>query len=35
MIVATLLAVVCAYVGWQAKVVRQRKAMMIRISVNY
>ena len=28
MIVVTLLAVACGYVGWQAKIVRQRRAML-------
>jgi hypothetical protein len=28
LIVVTLLAVVCGYVGWQAKIVRERKAML-------
>jgi hypothetical protein len=28
MIVVTLLAVVCGYVGWQAKIVRERRAMV-------
>jgi hypothetical protein len=28
MIVVTLLAVVCGYVGWQAKIVRNRKLVM-------
>ena len=28
MIVVTLLAVGCGYVGWQAKIVRERKAML-------
>ncbi len=31
MIVVTLLAVACGYVGWQAKIVRERKAMVERI----
>jgi hypothetical protein len=28
MVVVTLLAVPCAYVGWQAKIVRERNAML-------
>ena len=31
MIGVTLLAVACAYVAWQARIVRDRKAMMIRL----
>jgi hypothetical protein len=31
LIVVTVLAVVCAYVGWQAKIVREREAMLIRL----
>jgi hypothetical protein len=32
MIGVTLLAVVCGYVGWQAKIVRQRRAMGVEIN---
>jgi hypothetical protein len=31
MIVVTLLAVACAYVGWQAKIVQERKVMFAQI----
>jgi hypothetical protein len=31
MIVVTLLAVPCAYVGWQAKIVRERKNLLTRL----
>ena len=32
LIVVTLLAIPCGYVGWQAKIVRDRKTMRVRIA---